>query len=182
MRYAGQAFELPVPGATRPDPADLAARRAHRQVHLEQSVPLGTLGGVLGRGQRAHERQFLVDDCDPGALGGAYYMPPLYPMILAAAFLALSYENIWIELSGLPPRRLPEYYSRHNFARLTRRALGHYGDLSKLVASPLKLSATPVTLRHAPPLLGQHTDEVLTELGLDARELAQLREQHVIGP
>jgi len=39
----------------------------------------------------------------------------------AAAFLALSYENVWIELSGLPPRRLPEYYSRHNFARLTRR-------------------------------------------------------------
>lgn len=26
MRYAGQAFELPVPGSTRPDPADLAAR------------------------------------------------------------------------------------------------------------------------------------------------------------
>ena len=55
-------------------------------------------------------------------------------------------------------------------------------DQLELVASPLKLSATPVTLRHAPPLLGQHTDEVLGELGLDAAELAQLREQHVIGP
>jgi N-methylhydantoinase A len=33
MRYAGQAFELPVPGTTRPDPADLAARfeRAHEE-------------------------------------------------------------------------------------------------------------------------------------------------------
>jgi N-methylhydantoinase A/oxoprolinase/acetone carboxylase beta subunit len=33
MRYAGQAFELPVPGSTRPDPADLAARfeRAHEE-------------------------------------------------------------------------------------------------------------------------------------------------------
>ena len=39
----------------------------------------------------------------------------------AAAFLALSRETVWIELSGLPPRRLPEYYSRHDFARLTRR-------------------------------------------------------------
>ncbi len=28
MRYAGQAFELPVPGSTRPDPADLAERFA----------------------------------------------------------------------------------------------------------------------------------------------------------
>jgi N-methylhydantoinase A len=33
LRYAGQAFELPVPGTARPDPADLAARfeRAHEQ-------------------------------------------------------------------------------------------------------------------------------------------------------
>jgi uncharacterized protein len=39
----------------------------------------------------------------------------------AAAFLALSFSNVWIELSGLPPRRLPDYYARHNFARLCRR-------------------------------------------------------------
>ena len=33
MRYAGQAFELPVPGTTRPDPADLVTRfeRAHEE-------------------------------------------------------------------------------------------------------------------------------------------------------
>jgi N-methylhydantoinase A len=33
MRYAGQAFELPVPGSPRPDPADLATRfeRAHEE-------------------------------------------------------------------------------------------------------------------------------------------------------
>ncbi len=39
----------------------------------------------------------------------------------AAAFLALSRDTVWIELSGLPPRRLPEYYARHNFARLARK-------------------------------------------------------------
>jgi N-methylhydantoinase A len=33
MRYAGQAFELPIPGSARPDPADLVARfeRAHEE-------------------------------------------------------------------------------------------------------------------------------------------------------
>lgn len=31
----------------------------------------------------------------------------------------------------------------------------------KTVGSPLKLSATPVTYRHAPPILGQHQDEIL---------------------
>ena len=43
------------------------------------------------------------------------------------------------------------------------------------VASPLRLSATPVAYRNAPPALGQHTDEVLHELGLDASAIAALR-------
>jgi predicted TIM-barrel fold metal-dependent hydrolase len=41
----------------------------------------------------------------------------------AAAFLALSNPNVWIELSGLPPARLPEYYARHSWSRLTRRMI-----------------------------------------------------------
>jgi crotonobetainyl-CoA:carnitine CoA-transferase CaiB-like acyl-CoA transferase len=52
----------------------------------------------------------------------------------------------------------------------------------ELVASPMKLSATPVQLRLAPPLLGQHTGEVLAELGLDADEIAVLRAQGALGP
>ena len=48
------------------------------------------------------------------------------------------------------------------------------------VASPLRLSANPPVLRNAPPALGQHTDEVLTELGLGASAIAALRESHVI--
>jgi uncharacterized protein len=39
----------------------------------------------------------------------------------AAAFLALARENVWIELSGLPPKRLPEYYSRFDLGRLARK-------------------------------------------------------------
>jgi len=39
----------------------------------------------------------------------------------AAAFLALSNENVWIELSGLPPKRLPTYYARHDLTRLARK-------------------------------------------------------------
>ena len=49
-------------------------------------------------------------------------------------------------------------------------------DSLRLVASPMKLSATPVQLRRAPPLLGQHTDEVLAELGIDDAERTRLRE------
>ncbi len=39
----------------------------------------------------------------------------------AAAFLALTYPTVWIELSGLPPKRLPQYYARYDLARLAKR-------------------------------------------------------------
>lgn len=48
------------------------------------------------------------------------------------------------------------------------------------VASPLRLSATPPVLRNAAPALGQHTDEVLAELGLAASRIAELRAAQVI--
>ncbi len=41
----------------------------------------------------------------------------------AAAFLALARPNVWIELSGLPPKRLPEYYARHDLERLMTKAI-----------------------------------------------------------
>ena len=56
-----------------------------------------------------------------------------------------------------------------------------HNDALELVASPMKLSATPVQARRPPPLLGQHTDEVLTELGVDAARRQQLRQLGVIG-
>jgi predicted TIM-barrel fold metal-dependent hydrolase len=39
----------------------------------------------------------------------------------AAAFMALSNPRVWIELSGLPPKRLPEYYSGLDLGRLARK-------------------------------------------------------------
>jgi uncharacterized protein len=41
----------------------------------------------------------------------------------AAAFMALSSQRVWIELSGLPPSRLREYYAKHNWKRLTRKMI-----------------------------------------------------------
>ena len=50
-----------------------------------------------------------------------------------------------------------------------------------MIGSPIKMSETPVEYRHAPPMLGQHTDQVLRELlGMDDAELAALREKGVI--
>jgi uncharacterized protein len=41
----------------------------------------------------------------------------------AAAFLALANPNVWIELSGLPPSRLQDYYAKHSWSRLIRRMI-----------------------------------------------------------
>ena len=49
------------------------------------------------------------------------------------------------------------------------------------VASPIRLSATPIQHRNAPPLLGEHTEQVLQQwLGLDAGQIAGLRAAGVL--
>jgi crotonobetainyl-CoA:carnitine CoA-transferase CaiB-like acyl-CoA transferase len=49
-----------------------------------------------------------------------------------------------------------------------------------LVGSPVKLGLTPPVARRHPPLLGEHTGEVLTELGFPASEVAALRDEGVV--
>ena len=51
----------------------------------------------------------------------------------------------------------------------------------KLVASPIRMSATPTEIRTAPPTLGQHTDEILREyLKLDSSAIEALHKQGVV--
>ncbi len=49
------------------------------------------------------------------------------------------------------------------------------------MSCPMALSATPPTYRHPPPMLGEHTDEVLEEiLDIGADEIAGLRDKGLI--
>jgi len=51
----------------------------------------------------------------------------------------------------------------------------------RLVAPPVKFSGTKPTVRSAPPLLGQHTDEVLKDImGLTALDIQILRDANVV--
>jgi formyl-CoA transferase/CoA:oxalate CoA-transferase len=51
---------------------------------------------------------------------------------------------------------------------------------TRVMGSPLKLSATPASVRTPPPTLGQHTDTVLAELGFATDEIAALRRDGVV--
>ena len=70
----------------------------------------------------------------------------------------------------------------HTIARDMIETVAHptIGTL-KMLGIPFKFSDTACAVQRAPPTLGQHTDEILTqELGLDGNAIAQLRREKVV--
>lgn len=55
------------------------------------------------------------------------------------------------------------------------------GETVKVIANPVKLSATPPSYRSAPPVLGEHTQDVLTAvLQMSAADIAALKEKGIV--
>ncbi|MFC4161306.1 CaiB/BaiF CoA transferase family protein [Chitinimonas lacunae] len=74
----------------------------------------------------------------------------------------------WIEameasgIPGGPINTIPEALAEAQaVARQMVVEVPHPAGSVKLVANPIKLSATPIEYRNAPPLLGQHSEEIL---------------------
>jgi crotonobetainyl-CoA:carnitine CoA-transferase CaiB-like acyl-CoA transferase len=70
----------------------------------------------------------------------------------------------------------PQLIARGMIASLDHSSIG----AMKTVGPPVHLSATPGTLRSAPPRLGEHTRRALEELGLDPETIASLETRGVI--
>jgi crotonobetainyl-CoA:carnitine CoA-transferase CaiB-like acyl-CoA transferase len=49
-----------------------------------------------------------------------------------------------------------------------------------IIETPFRMSATPGTIRRRAPLLGEHTDEVLGEIGYDDTQIAGLRDRSIV--
>ena len=49
------------------------------------------------------------------------------------------------------------------------------------IGFPIKLSETKQSVRRHPPLLGEHTDEILRELGFSAGDVEQMRAAGEVG-
>jgi crotonobetainyl-CoA:carnitine CoA-transferase CaiB-like acyl-CoA transferase len=70
----------------------------------------------------------------------------------------------------------PQVVAREMVVETEHPALGRM----KTLGTPIKLSATPADVSRRAPLLGEHTDEVLTEAGFSASEIVTLRETGAI--
>jgi formyl-CoA transferase len=71
----------------------------------------------------------------------------------------------------------PQVLAREMVLEMEHPSTGKY----KVVGSPMKLSETPVQYRIPPPLLGEHTAEVLRDiLGYSQDEISRLKEERVI--
>ena len=108
---------------------------------------------------------------------------------LVAAVLATQTRQHWIErltAAGVPcgsVRNLQEVFAdaqlaaREMIARIAHPTIGSL----QLLGVPVKLSDTPGDVRTPPPLIGQHTDAVLTQdAGLDRDAIARLRSLKVV--
>ena len=78
-----------------------------------------------------------------------------------------------------PQQALDEPHIRDAGLLAEREFPGIPGTLP-LAPTPIDLSETPGTYRRRAPLIGQHTEEILRNLGYGAAEIAALREEKVI--
>jgi crotonobetainyl-CoA:carnitine CoA-transferase CaiB-like acyl-CoA transferase len=70
----------------------------------------------------------------------------------------------------------PQVLARNMLVELAHPEVGTF----KTTGLPAKLSRTPGAITRRPPLLGEHTDEVLAECGFDPAELDYLRGRKII--
>ncbi|KIH86128.1 CaiB/BaiF CoA transferase family protein [Pseudomonas batumici] len=111
----------------------------------------------------------------------------LIPLIRQATVFKTTAEWVTqLELAGVPCGPINDLSQVFADPQVKARGLAvelphPLAGLVPQVASPIRLSATPVEYRHAPPLLGEHTLEVLQRvLGLAPETVEALRETGVL--
>ncbi|KIF80398.1 CaiB/BaiF CoA transferase family protein [Noviherbaspirillum autotrophicum] len=140
-----------------------------------------SLCGVLGHSEWAADERFATN------AGRVKHRDVLVPLMRQVTVFKTTQE--WIaalEAANVPCGPINDlkavYDDPQVKARGLRMELPHpLAGTTPTVANPLRLSATPVEYRNAPPLLGQHTHEVLQQLlGLSSERIGTLASSGII--
>jgi len=157
-----------------------AAADGHLVVACGNDGQFARLCGALGLGGLAQDPRFATNAARVEHREALLEVlaPALAARPAAASIAAL-------EAAGVPCGPINDLSQVFADPQVRHRAMRQEVDhplagRTALVGSPLKLSGSPPVPPRPPPLLGQHTDEVLGELGLDGAEVASLREAGVI--
>jgi CoA:oxalate CoA-transferase len=130
--------------------------------------------------------EWLADERFTNAMARLHNRDALTALIEAA--LASNEVAYWVErinAAGVPCGPVldvaqvfsdPQVLARQMLVQLPHPEVGTF----KTTGLPIKLSRTPGRITRRPPLLGEHTDDVLRECGVADDEIAQLRADGVI--
>lgn len=150
-------------------------------IAVGNDTQFAALCGELGHPEWAADERFATN---PMRAKNRQVLIPLIAQVLLTRSVRAWYDAF--EAVGVPAGPIngfaevfadPQIVHRQMRFDLPHAAAGQVPQ----VANPVKFSATPVQYDRAPPVLGEHTDEVLRErLGFDDQQLAQLRAAKVI--
>jgi crotonobetainyl-CoA:carnitine CoA-transferase CaiB-like acyl-CoA transferase len=70
----------------------------------------------------------------------------------------------------------PQVIAREMIVQMAHPLIDHL----QLTGYPVKLSKTPVTMRHHPPLFGKHTELLFEKIGYNTKAITRLKEKYII--
>ncbi len=152
-----------------------AASDGHLIVAVGNDSQFASLCGALGVPQLATDTRFATNT------GRSIHRAALLPLL--AEIIRTGSRDHWIDklrVAGVPSGPINDiaqaFGSEQAQHRQAVRRIPHpRGGSMPVVANPMRLSATPVEYQAPPPLLGEHTAEVLKDLlGLAPDEIARL--------
>ena len=168
-RRAGNAHQNLVPYQV------FAAADGHLIVAVGNDSQFRAYTLVIGRPDLAADERFKTN---PGRVVNREVLVPM--LVEAMKGQARDYWLAELEKAGVPAGPIntidqvyqnPQVQSRGMQMSLPHGSAGH----APVGASPLRLSGSPVNYRHAAPLLGEHTEQVLRDrLGRSDEEIRQL--------
>ncbi|MFJ1301528.1 CaiB/BaiF CoA transferase family protein [Pseudomonadota bacterium AL_CKDN230030165-1A_HGKHYDSX7] len=139
------------------------------------------LCGVIGRPDLPADPRFMDN------VARLSHRAELIPLIEEA--LAAAPADVWVErllAAGVPAAPILDYGEALDTEQARAREMVLEIDHpvegpTRTLGFPVKLRGTPQQVRRPAPLLGQHTEEVFQELGIDAQRVARWREAGAFG-